>query len=120
MKKALIFGLMSLITACVTTQYKTVSQEIEFRQRVVDRPLSWPGGFEVQFTNDGRITGNFPQGAVNGNWQWMNNQFCRSIRIRDIARPDECLTIELSEKQVRFRRTNGSYFLPYRIGENPN
>ena len=120
---ALLFVIGSMTGCAATgtrTAYQSVTVESVFRERVVDRPLSWPGGFDVRFTSDGRITGQFPDGKVEGLWQWQAGRFCRSIAVGGIARPKECLGIELSEDQVRFKRENGGYFLPYRIGPSTN
>jgi len=93
-----------------------VQTEQEFLEKITDRPLSWTGGYNVRFHSSGEINGRFPGGIVEGKWQWEDNLFCRSIRVAGIPRNDECLAIEYSGQQVRFKRSNGSYFLPYRIG----
>ena len=117
-RPALYLSLVFLLSNCAVIQeFQTTTSEIEFRQRAVDRNLSWPGGFDVRFTSDGKITGTFPQGQVNGTWQWINGKFCRSLQAGIAIRPYECLIIEFSQNQIRFKRENGEYFLPYVIAE---
>ena len=115
--KALLMVVMIAGNTLVAAQYRAVTNEERFKEIVVGRALSWPGGFNVQFTSDGRIVGNFPSGEVRGNWQWQNGLFCRRISIAGQSRRSECLGIEIELNRVRFRRDNGNYFLPYFIGD---
>ena len=96
--------------------YEAVTDENVFRDTVVDRQLSWPGGFNVRFHADGVISGSFPDGKLTGAWQWMDGHFCRRLKVGHRPIPRECLTIETGDGRVRFRRENGGYFLPYNIG----
>jgi len=111
----LIAGLV-LSGGCASS-YQSITDEAEFRNRVVDRALSWPGGFNVRFTADGRIQGRFPAGIVAGTWVWRDGKFCRTISVAGNRRQPECLGIELEPGRIRFKRHNGGYFLPYDIGE---
>ncbi len=110
-------GLVLFSWSQITVGYQAVTAEEIFRNRVVDRKLSWAGGYNVVFSADGEISGNFPNGKVSGRWEWRDGRFCRGISVGGIARADECLLIEVEQNRVRFRRSNGHYFLPYIIGE---
>ncbi len=114
----LVLALIPLLQGCQTSDYTTVLIEHAFVEIAVDKPLSWPGGYNVRFSSDGKISGQFPNGEVDGEWRWRDALFCRSIRIGNQPRPDECLQIEYNGEQIRFKRPSGDYFLPYRIGEN--
>ena len=111
---------LTLCTACLSCSqvlaYEEVTDEQTFRAAVVERQLSWPGGFNVRFRADGVISGSFPAGELTGAWQWVDGHFCRSLKVGHRRIPRECLTIEIGDGRVRFRRENGSYFLPYNIG----
>jgi len=120
MRQRLLFSFfMLLISACQTIPYQRMKSKALFTENVVGKQLSWPGGYRVKFSHTGEINGHFPNGDVTGEWHWKDEKFCRSIRINRISKPYECLVIEYNGDQLRFKRNDGSYFLPYRI-ENPN
>lgn len=115
LRTAFSYLLIPTLTACQTMPYVRIYSEDLFLEKIVSQSLSWPGGYDVRFEPNGEISGRFPNGAVAGSWEWRNEEFCRSIRVAGAPRPDECLQIEYNGDQVRFKRSNGGYFLPYRV-----
>ncbi len=116
--RLLALVLLLSLQACQSISYQPIISRELFLDKVVDKPLSWPGGYNVRFNSDGTIIGAFPGGKVEGEWDWIEGMFCRSIRIGNQPRPDECLQIEYGGDQIRFKRASGDYFLPYRIDKD--
>ncbi|MEM7194434.1 MAG: hypothetical protein AAF402_05760 [Pseudomonadota bacterium] len=111
------FFIATLLYGCSTVG-DVVTDENLFRQKVVDRNLTWPGGYAVRFLSTGQITGRFPEGLVTGVWVWEDQKFCREMTAGHRKLPRECLTVELRESQIRFKRENGRYFNPYNISDS--
>ena len=95
--------------------FTRITQEAEFRRRVVGRRLADSSG-AVTFNPDGTFDGFFTVGRFAGDWYWQDGYFCRSGKLggRDVRL--ECELVEIDDKKLRLIRAKGlGQVIPFTI-----
>lgn len=92
--KAAFLSLLVLVTSAsigFAQEAKQVTSEEQFQQTVVGKKWrsSWGDGW-IKINKDGTFAGEYPAGALKGEWYWKGKTWCRKGKVGSKEIPEEC------------------------------
>ncbi|MGB1705346.1 MAG: dihydrodipicolinate reductase [Rhodobacteraceae bacterium] len=118
--KFILFFLFMLIAikAFSNEKFDKISNEMDFLEIVDGHTLSRPL-IKLVVQNDGSITGKAAFRAVNGNWSWDNQLFCRTLFWGERDLGLNCQLVEYNGEIIRFTADEGAgAFADFTIEKN--
>lgn len=102
------FGVaMALSTPALAEGFERIEDRDRFLAVVEDRALSRLG-IQVKVTDRGNIVGRAFGQEVSGDWEWRQGYFCRSLFWGERDLGDNCQTVEVNGRTVRFTSDQGA------------
>ena len=106
------------IKAFSNEKFDKISNEMDFLEIVDGHTLSRPL-IKLVVQNDGSITGKAAFRAVNGNWSWDNQLFCRTLFWGERDLGLNCQLVEYNGEIIRFTADEGTgAFADFTIEKN--
>lgn len=102
-------------TATIAQEVKRVNNEDVLREFIVDKKWTHAWGKTwVKVNSNGTLTGDSPNGKLSGSWYWKGRKWCRTVKIGNNERPEECQTFfmigDRIMKNVNSSAPKGSYY----------
>lgn len=96
--------------------FTPIASEAAFRERVVGRPLRYPGDNVIVIEPDGALSGRIGAEPVSGRWEWVEGAYCRELIAggRDLGAA--CQRPLVAGDRVRFLNPNGVVSDEARLG----
>lgn len=108
LKKLASFGVAAtLSTPAIAEGFERIEDLDRFKAVVEDRALSRLG-IQVKVTKNGDIVGRAFGQDVSGDWEWRQGYFCRSLFWGERDLGDNCQTVEVNGRNVRFTSDQGA------------